>query len=234
MGTYTQRFNRRHQKRGHLFAGRYKSLIIDGSDDYYLRTVCDYVHLNPLRAFLLEKNKPLESYIWSSFGDYLQRSQKRAPWLRVDRLLAEHGIEQDDASGRREFAQLMNRRCASEGGGEETSYKIIRHGWKFGTQNFIDRLYEKIASLPKRENHISIEVNETMEARGSRLIKEKLEELKLRQKDLALLRCMDPIKIEIAQFVRSQTTLPLRWIAKELHAGETETLSVALRKKKKD
>src|SRR5437867_4788068 len=53
LGTYTSRFNRRHKLFGHLFSGRYKSLIVDGSGDGYLRTVCDYVHLNPVRAKLL-------------------------------------------------------------------------------------------------------------------------------------------------------------------------------------
>ena len=49
LGTYTTRFNRRHQLFGHLFSGRYKSLIVDGSGDGYLKSVCDYVHLNPAR-----------------------------------------------------------------------------------------------------------------------------------------------------------------------------------------
>ncbi len=43
LGTYTMRFNRRHKLSGHLFAGRYKSLLIDGATPGYLRTVCDYV-----------------------------------------------------------------------------------------------------------------------------------------------------------------------------------------------
>ena len=42
LGTYTMRFNRRHKLSGHLFAGRYKSLLIDGATLGYLRTVCDY------------------------------------------------------------------------------------------------------------------------------------------------------------------------------------------------
>jgi len=46
LGTYTMRFNRRHKLSGHLFAGRYKSLLVDGVTPGYLRTVCDYVHLN--------------------------------------------------------------------------------------------------------------------------------------------------------------------------------------------
>ena len=53
LGTYTGRFNRRHKFFGHLFSGRYKSLIVDGSGSGYLKTVCDYVHLNPVRAGLL-------------------------------------------------------------------------------------------------------------------------------------------------------------------------------------
>jgi hypothetical protein len=51
------------------FSGRYKSLLVDGLDDYYLRVVCDYVHLNPLRAGLLEENKPLETYPWISYPE---------------------------------------------------------------------------------------------------------------------------------------------------------------------
>ena len=48
LGTYTSRFNRRHKLFGHLFSGRYKSLLV-GGEGGYLRTVCDYVHLNPDR-----------------------------------------------------------------------------------------------------------------------------------------------------------------------------------------
>ena len=67
LGTYTSRFNRRHQLFGHLFSGRYKSLVIDERGGDYLRTACDYVHLNPVRAGLLPPDQPLSSYAWSSF-----------------------------------------------------------------------------------------------------------------------------------------------------------------------
>src|SRR5438876_9826896 len=62
LGTYTSRFNRRHKLFGHLFSGRYKSLIVDGSGRGYLRTVCDYVHLNPARAKLLAPQQALSEY----------------------------------------------------------------------------------------------------------------------------------------------------------------------------
>jgi len=53
LGTYTSRFNRRHKLVGHLFSGRYKALLVDGSTPGYLKRVCDYVHLNPARAKLV-------------------------------------------------------------------------------------------------------------------------------------------------------------------------------------
>ena len=50
LGVYTHRFNHRQKEFGRLFSGRYKALLVDGSGSGYLKTVCDYVHLNPARA----------------------------------------------------------------------------------------------------------------------------------------------------------------------------------------
>ena len=66
LGTYTSRFNRRHKFFGHLFSGRYKSLIVGGSGSGYLKSVGDYVHLNPARANLVAADAPLKSFAWSS------------------------------------------------------------------------------------------------------------------------------------------------------------------------
>jgi putative transposase len=71
LGTYTGRFNRRHKLSGHLFGGRYKATVVDGSGNGYLKSVCDYVHLNPARAKLLTPEQPLRQYAWSSWREYL-------------------------------------------------------------------------------------------------------------------------------------------------------------------
>src|SRR6476660_2609140 len=89
LGVYTSRFNRRHKLFGHLFSGRYKSLIVDGSGSGYLKTVCDYVHLNPARAKLIRPGNKLIDFVWSSYCEYLKPPGSRQPWLRVDRLLGE-------------------------------------------------------------------------------------------------------------------------------------------------
>jgi len=118
LGVYTKRFNIRHKLCGHVFAGRYKALIVDGSGNGYLRTVCDYVHLNPVRAGLIEPEATLESFPWSSYVEYLKAPEQRPLWLRVDRLLGEKGILRDSEAGRKEFGAQMERRRGEESGTE--------------------------------------------------------------------------------------------------------------------
>jgi len=61
-GAYTQNFNRRHQKVGHLFQGRFKAVLVDR--DAYLLEVCRYVELNPVRARMVDQ--PAD-WPWSSY-----------------------------------------------------------------------------------------------------------------------------------------------------------------------
>src|SRR6266536_3560459 len=133
LGTYTSRFNRRHKLFGHLFSGRYKALLVDGSGDGYLKSVCDYVHLNPVRARLLEARQKLSDYRWSSYGEYLKTPGQRWPWLRVDRLLGEWGIPKDSAPGREQFELMVETRRASE---DPAELKKIRRGWCYGSAAF--------------------------------------------------------------------------------------------------
>src|SRR4029434_9461901 len=115
---YTKLFNHRQKEFGHLFSGRYKALHVDGSGNGYLKTVCDYVHLNPARAGLITPEQPLQSYVWTSYSGYLQERAQRPAWLRVDRVLGEWGIAKDSPAGLQEFAGLMEARRRAEGDGE--------------------------------------------------------------------------------------------------------------------
>src|ERR1041384_4386294 len=123
LGTFTSRFNRRHKLYGHLFSGRYKALIVDGSGKGYLRTVCDYVHLNPVRAKVITPEQSLRAYPWSSYGEYLKPPSQRQAWLRVDRLLGEMRIPKDSVAGRRQFQRIMAERRQ---GAEPGDWKALR------------------------------------------------------------------------------------------------------------
>ena len=170
LGTYTARFNRRHKLFGHLFSGRYKALIVDGSGTGYLKTVCDYVHMNPARARLLKPEQRLREYPWSSWPEYLKSPGQRWPWLRVDRLLGEYRIPRDRAAGRRHLEAQVEQRRAAEAGAD---YRSIRRGWFLGNEEFrkelLGRMVERVG-----ENHYAQERQESGEEKARGIVAEEM------------------------------------------------------------
>ena len=215
LGTYTARFNRRHKYFGHLFSGRYKSLIVDGSGTGYLRTVCDYVHLNPARAKLLKKEGKLSDYRWSSYPAYLQKPSQRPKWLRVDRVLGEAGIPKDSPAGRRELGRRMEVRRWEQ---DEEIWKQVRRGWCLGDDEFRAEL---LAAM-KRGNSEYIagdEIKESEQHKAERIVKGELTRLKWTDKDLRQTPKGEKRKIRIARRLREETTMTLKWIAERLNMG---------------
>jgi REP element-mobilizing transposase RayT len=225
LGAYTMRFNRRHKLNGHLFAGRYKSLLIDATTPGYLRTVCDYVHLNPVRAALVTKRERLQKYRWSSYPSYLRARQKREPWLRYDRLFGEHGLRNEGQRSRLEFARRMEERRVEP---NDPGAEAIRRGWFFGAQDFIARLLDR---LPRSvtEHHHARERRETDEQKAEAIISARLKKLGWGKRELATRRKSDPEKVALARDLRSQTTMSLKWIARRLEMGSWTHVSNLLR-----
>jgi putative transposase len=224
LGTYTGRFNRRHKLYGHLFSGRYKALIVDGSGTGYLRTVCDYVHLNPARARLLSDEQKLTAYRWSSYGEYLKRSGRRVNWLRVDRLLGEMGIPRDSAAGRREFGRWMELR-RWEGKPEE--WKRVRRGWCLGGQKFRKELLAEMAERVG-ESHYGEERQESGEAKAERIVEEELRRRGWTKRSLGERRKGDPEKVKMALRLRRESIMTLKWIARRLAMGSWTNVSNCL------
>src|SRR5215471_2275567 len=215
LGTYTGRFNRRHKFFGHLFSGRYKALIVDGSGTGYLKTVCDYVHLNPVRAKLLVPDQPLSEYRWSSWPEYLKRPRKRWPWLRTVRLLGEYHIPEDSAAGRRHLEAQMEQRRAAEAG---TDYRKLRRGWYLGGESFRKELLAQMAERRGAE-HYGAERAESEAEKAAQIISSGLKRARWTEADLKRQRKGHPMKVRIAQALRTHTTLTVGQIAERLQMG---------------
>src|ERR1039458_6601445 len=142
LSAYTIRLNHRQKLFGHVFSGRYKALIVEGSGNGYLKTACDYVHLNPIRAGLVGQEDRLLAYSWSSLVWYLAAPEHRPSWIRVDRLLGERGIQEDSAAGRQEFERHMEARRLEEV--DEEELKPLRQGWCLGSEAFRQELLERM------------------------------------------------------------------------------------------
>ena len=226
LGVYTSRFNRRHKLFGHLFSGRYKSLIVDGSGDGYLRTVCDYVHLNPVRADLLPPEAPLEQYRWSSYPEYLKRPGERLGWLRVERVLGELGIRSDDAAGRKRFGAAMEERRGKDQPGE---WQAVRRGWFLGSGPVKEQLLELMAGA-MGTHHGGEERHETDEQKAERLVVEELRKRRWTEQDLAGRLKTDPVKVKLAARVRAESVMTMDWIARRLQMGGRHTLANCLKK----
>ncbi len=98
---YAQRFNFRHQRVGHLFQGRYKAFLVQ--DERYLFALLRYIHLNPVRAGLVDRP---EAYPWSS--DRFYRAGRRVPWLDVHVALDK--LAQERSAAVSVYQRLMAKR----------------------------------------------------------------------------------------------------------------------------
>lgn len=215
LSVYTTRFNIRHKVCGHLFAGRYKAMVVDGSGNGYLKTACDYVHLNPLRAGLLKPEEPLESFRWSSLHHYLSNPRQRPPWLRVDRLFGEMRIPRDSPAGRLECARQMEWRRLNDSAFDNGP---LRSGSCLGSEEFRRELLA--ASTEKAgPAHYGSDRQETGEAKAERIIREGLEQMRWQRTDLAKRAKGDPGKVRLAKQLRQETTMTLKWIAQHLEMG---------------
>lgn len=221
LGVYTNRFNHRHKEFGHLFSGRYKALHVDGSGNGYLKSVCDYVHLNPVRANLLAAEQPLQTYSWSSYPLYLQEPARRPAWLRVDRLLGEWGIPKDSPAGREQFALQMERRRAEEQG--------ELHGWCVGSEEFRQELMAQVSQLAG-PRHAGEEIRQSALAKALRIAQEEQDALGWSERELEGRRKGDPQKVRIALRLRRETTMTLEWIAKRLWMGSPTHLAFLLQR----
>jgi len=227
LGTYTARFNRRHRFFGHLFSGRFKSLIVDGSGNGYLKTVCDYVHLNLVRANLLREGEPLESYGWSGYPQYLKAPEARPKWLRTDRLFGAWGVQQDDAAGRRQFAGCMEERCVQERNKQAGDWNRLRRGWCCRSKTLRQDMLECIEQVKGIQHH-GTELLESSEQKAARLLEQMLREAGWQQTDLRELPKGDQGKARMAARLRTETTMTWPWIAQQLEMGHWRTAANAV------
>ena len=94
--THTRRFNVRHRAWGRVFGDRYKAVIVEGEKAECCSRVVDYIHLNPVRAGLVDVDAggSVLDYKWSSVaGGYALRAPKRAKWLAATDGLRKLGLK---------------------------------------------------------------------------------------------------------------------------------------------
>lgn len=124
---YTQRFNRRHRRVGHVLQGRYKAIVVD--KDGYFKELIRYVVLNPVRA---KRVRGPERWAWSSYCATAGLSTV-PPWLAVDEVRGQFG-----GSG------AAYRRFVAQGLGLPSVWEGLRGQMWLGDETFRDKMQRRL------------------------------------------------------------------------------------------
>jgi putative transposase len=138
---YTGYFNRKHKRVGHLYQGRYKSILVE--KEGYISVLSRYIHLNPIRVqgnkaeSFEEKEKYLFSYNWSTLNGYLDK-KKRVAGVDYSLILEEFGGDNKEGRGR------YSRRIKEDIGEEMDVKEKIIGGSILGNDDFVSRVKEDL------------------------------------------------------------------------------------------
>lgn len=133
-GVYTQRFNRRHERVGHVFQGRFKAILVER--DSYLLELARYIVLNPVRAGLASAP---EGWRWSSYR--ATAGEKAAPrWVSVNWILDQFGTSETPARD-------CYRQFVAAGLDRASPWRKLRGQLLLGTEPFVQALAPNLAAV---------------------------------------------------------------------------------------
>ncbi len=143
-GAYTTYFNTKRKRSGHLFQGRYKSILVEV--DAYATELSAYIHLNPLRAGIVSRP---EEFFWSSYRAYIGEIVP-PHWLKTDLVL-------NLFTPNKLTAHTLYRKFVEERLGQEAqNHLAVTVGATFlGSDAFIRDVAEKHFSREQQESNPS-------------------------------------------------------------------------------
>jgi REP element-mobilizing transposase RayT len=130
-GVYTQGFNRRHGRVGHVFQGRFKGILVDR--DSYLLELSRYIVLNPVRAAMVHR---AQDWPWSSYRA-TAGLRDRPGWLTVDWILSAF-------APRRSLAIEQYRAFVAAGKGQPAPWEHLKNQIYLGSEAFVERMQSLI------------------------------------------------------------------------------------------
>lgn len=148
-GTYTQYYNRRHKRVGHVFQGRYKAILVQ--KDTYLLELARYIALNPVRSQMVRSAK---DWPWSSYRATAGYAEGAA-CLTTDWVLA--GFAKT-----LKVAQQRYRDFVQQGKGQPSPWQKLKNQIYLGDDNFIEDMQCKMSpdqslkDIPKKQKQAPI------------------------------------------------------------------------------
>lgn len=217
--TFATRFNRFHKERGHVFQGRYKSLLM--TEDRPLLGLIDYIHLNPVRAKVCRVDG-LKDFALSSFPKYFKR--KVAAPLQRETMLQLCDLP-DSLSGMRKYQErlkLVDERDPKQR--EALAQKYCR-GWFLGSSQAKKDLSKGLLESNPVVDWEGVDLKEMNEARWEAIVLSEMKRLKKKEADVAADAKGADWKVSIAKRLRKESTAKNPWIAQRLKMGHANYVS---------
>ena len=211
--SFANRFNKLRGERGHLFQGRYQSLLVEAGAA--LGQLCHYVHLNPVRAGIVPVER-LGEYRHSSYW-YLRTRRERPSFLRVETALTEAGDLQDDGRGWEAYARYLTWQAAEGPAGKTKAYASLSRGWALGTPEFKQALLKDHAVAAEARAWDSQGVREVRRLRWEQRLAALLAAVPMAEK-IATAKAA-PWKVAVAARMRQISDVPNAWLAEQLGMG---------------
>ena len=213
--TFANRFNRLRRENGHLFQGRYTSLLLEAGP--VLGADCDYIHLNPVRAGLVPVTQ-LSTYRHGSYW-YLQQVAKRRSWMRFDGPLEAAGGLSDSAAGRKSYQSYLEWQAAERPAGTTRAYVNLSCGWAPGNRAFKAALVKEQNAAASARAWEAEGAREIREIKWAYLVGTAPRVLNRTPEDLITSRKSAPWKLVIACWLKVRSQAGNRWLARHLHLG---------------
>jgi putative transposase len=216
--TFANKFSRFTGERGHVFQGRYKSLLIEG--DFGLLAVADYIHLNPVRAQLIGVHE-LKEYPNSSFPKYF--SKYRPPCLVNETFLHEAGGLKPTPAGMRSYHNRLKLIMAGSSQEREAAFKDLSCGWFIGSKEGRQHLANQIQKGVAQANAETKKRLQTIQLKDQ--LNVCLNQLSKTAKDVRTDPKSAPWKLAIASYLKSTTGLKNPELCALLNLGHPATMS---------
>ena len=142
-GSYTNFFNRRTHRSGHLFQGRYKAILVDVGR--YLLQLSRYIHLNPVRAGLVEQP---QNYPHSSYNSFISKKGEEI----ITRELIWGMISKDERYGPSRYRSFVERELEGE---SENPLEDVYAGAVLGEKSFIRAALDRLKDNVYRREEVS-------------------------------------------------------------------------------
>lgn len=217
--TFANRFNKLRGERGHLFQGRYKSLLVEEGEA--LGLLCHYLHLNPVRAGIVPVDR-LAAYRHSSYW-YLGQPKLRPAFLHPETALIEAGALADTPAGWSAYADYLAWQLEEGPAGKSKAYVSMSQGWALGGKGFKQTLLQDQAVAVDTRAWESTGVREVREAQWQTVLDRLRRQVPA--KDTQDQRKSASWKVKLATEMKATTDASNGWLADQLDMGSAVYLS---------